>query len=88
MTKESLQKLIDVVYRYCNRWRLKVNVGKSAVMVFSKDRVEGRWKCWEHELPKVSSYCYLGIDFAAWDVRIKKVINNDRKKLNQLLVLT
>ena len=22
-SRESLQKLIDVVYRYCNRWRLK-----------------------------------------------------------------
>ena len=43
-SRESLQKLIDVVYRYCNRWRLRANVGKSAVMVFSKDRVEGRWK--------------------------------------------
>ena len=82
-SRESLQKLIDVVYRYCNRWRLKANVGKSAVMVFSKDRVEGRWKWGEHELPKVSSYCYLGIDFAsngAWDVHIKKVVSNGRKK--------
>ena len=64
-------------------------MGKSAVMVFSKDRVEGRWKWGEHELPKVSNYCYLGIDFAsklngAWDVHIKKVINNGRKKGNQL----
>ena len=25
--RESLQKLIDVVYRYCNRCRLKANVG-------------------------------------------------------------
>ena len=39
--RESLQKLIDVVYRYCNRWRLKANVGKSAVMVFSKERIGG-----------------------------------------------
>ena len=46
-SRETLQKLIDVVYRYCNRWRLKANVGKSAVMVFSKDRVEGKWK-WEN----------------------------------------
>ena len=52
-SRESLQKLIDVVYGYCNRWRLKANVGKSAVMVFSKDKVEGRWKWGEHELPKV-----------------------------------
>ena len=38
--RESLQKLIDVVYRYCNRWRLKANVGKSAVMVFSMNKIK------------------------------------------------
>ena len=27
-SREGLQKLIDVVYRYCNRWRLKANVGR------------------------------------------------------------
>ena len=81
--RESLQKLINVVYRYCNRWILKANVGKSAVMVFSKARVGGRWKWGEHELPKVSSYCYVGIDFAgnrAWIVHINKVFNNGRKR--------
>ena len=29
-SKESLQKLIDVVDGYCNKWRLKANVSKSA----------------------------------------------------------
>ena len=33
-SRESLQKLIDVVHGYCNKWRLKANVSKSAVMVF------------------------------------------------------
>ena len=36
-SKESLQKLLDVVYSYCSKWRLRANVSKSAVMVFSKD---------------------------------------------------
>ena len=40
-SKEQLQKLIDVVYNYCNKWRLKANVTKSAVMVFAKEAVEG-----------------------------------------------
>ena len=53
-SRESLQKLFDVVYGYYNRGRLKTNVGKSAVMVFSKDKVEGRWKWGEHELPNIS----------------------------------
>ena len=42
-SKESLQKLIDVVHGYCNKWRLKANVGKSEVMVFSRNSVEGGW---------------------------------------------
>ena len=33
-SKDSLQKLISVVHGYCNKWRLKANVCKSAVMVF------------------------------------------------------
>ena len=36
-------------------------MSKSAVMVFS---IEDRWKWGEHKLPKLSSYTYLGIDFA------------------------
>ena len=47
------------IHRYCNRWRLKANVSKSAVMIFSKkNSVEGRWKWGEYKLPKVSSYTY------------------------------
>ena len=45
---ESLQKLIDVVHGYCNKWRLKANVSKSADMVFSKNSVESGWKWGEH----------------------------------------
>ena len=42
-TKEQLQKLIDVVYSYCSKWRLKANVTKSAVMVFTKEAVDRRY---------------------------------------------
>ena len=85
-SRENRQKLIDVVHGYCNKWRLKANVSKSAVMVFSKkNSVEGGWKWGEHTLPKVSNYTYLGIDFAsngAWDVHLKKVLDNGRKKVS------
>ena len=75
-TRESLQKLIDVAHGYYNKCRLKANASKSAVMVFSKNSVEGGWKWGEHTLPKVLNYSYLGIDFAsngARDVHLKKV---------------
>ena len=86
-SKEGLQKLINVVHGYCNKWRLKANVRKSAVMVFSRNPVEGEWKWGEHALPRVSNYTYLGIDFAcngAWDMHIQKIRDNCKKKVNQL----
>ena len=57
-SKESLQKLLDVVYSYCSKWRLRANVSKSAVMVFSKGAENGCWKWGEYSLPIVSSYSY------------------------------
>ena len=88
-SKESLQKPIDVVYSYCSKWRLRANVSKSAVMVFSKDVVNGCWKCGEYSLPIVSSYSYLGIEFSrngTWDIHniIRKLLDNGRKRVNQL----
>ena len=39
-SRENLQKLINV-HKFCNRWRLKANVSKCAVVVFSKSKVPG-----------------------------------------------
>ena len=63
-SRKSLQKLIGVVCSYCNRWRLKTNVKKNAVMVFARNKVEGEWMWGEHRLLRVCSYSYLGIEFA------------------------
>ena len=67
-------------------------MSKSAVMVFSKDAVNGCWKWGEYSLPIVSSYTsYLGIDFSrngAWDMHIRKLLDNGRKKVNQLHKVT
>ena len=86
-SRENLQKLIDVVHKFCNWWKLKVNVSKCAVVVFSKSKVPGSWTWGEHTIPQASSYCYLGIDFTSdggWDTHVKRVISNGRKKVNQL----
>ena len=86
-SKEQLQRLIDFVYSYCSKWRLKANVTKSAVMAFSKEDVDGNWKWGEHHLPTVNEYTYLGADFAsneACDGHIMKVLDSGRKKVNQL----
>ena len=77
-----------MVHAYCLKWRLKANVSKSAVMVFARESVNGAWKWGEHFcLYGVSKYTYLGVDFTstgAWDVHIKNVLDNGRRKVNQL----
>ena len=43
------------------------------------------------KLPKVSIYIYLGIDFArngAWDVHLKRVLDNGKKRVKQLYSIT
>ena len=77
-SKENLQKLIDVVHGFCNRWRLRANVSKSAVMVFSRSSVKGDWVWGEHKLPNMCRYAYLGIEFSSngvWDLHVKKVLS-------------
>ena len=74
------QKLIDVIHRYCNKWRLKANVSKSVVMVFFKNSVERGWKWGEHKLPKVTSYSTHFASNGAWDLHLKKILDNCRKK--------
>ena len=53
-SKDQLQTLINVVHAYCRKWRLKANVSKSAVMVFTRESVDGAWKRGEYVLPRVS----------------------------------
>ncbi len=58
-------------------------------MVFSKQVNTGEctWKWGDKDIPEAVSYCYLGIEFAkngSWDSHVQKVINNGKKKLNQL----
>ena len=82
---EDLQTLINIVQGFCNKWRLKSNIKKSAVMVFSKQVNTGActWKWGDKDIPEVVSYCYLGIEFAkngSWDSHVQKVINKGKKK--------
>jgi hypothetical protein len=35
----NLQTLLDKFYLYCDIWKMKVNVGKTKIVVFSKGRV-------------------------------------------------
>ena len=51
---EDLQALINVVQEFCDKWRLKSNIKKSAVVVFSKEVDTGActWKWGDKDNPE------------------------------------
>ena len=49
-TAEDLQRSLDLLLEYCNRWKLKINVSKTKIMVFRKGGI----------LPRNLSFYYDG----------------------------
>ena len=41
-TEEGLQKVIDYMYSYCDKWRLKVNSDKTKVTMFGSSKIDSR----------------------------------------------
>ena len=65
-SKENLQLLLDKFLEYCNKWKLKVNVDKTKIMIFSKGRIPENYKFYiqNQEIEIVKNYKYLGILFS------------------------
>lgn len=65
-SKNDLQKQLDSLYNYCELWKLKVNVNKSKIVVFSKGRplsnIEFKYNNTVLEI--VNEFTYLGVIFS------------------------
>ena len=67
-TPVELQKSLDILEAYCDRWKLTVNIAKTKVMVFRKG---GRlplnltFTFKGSNLERVNKFCYLGMVFTA-----------------------
>jgi hypothetical protein len=64
-TPESLQNALNSFENYCTRWKLKVNLNKTKVVIFCKrkSRHIQSFKLFGHALDIVDSYSYLGVTF-------------------------
>ena len=64
--KENLQKAIDNMCKYCERWKLKMNSSKTKVTVFGNRKIDASkfsFTCNGEELEIVHNFKYLGIIF-------------------------
>ena len=68
LTPESLRRMLDVLYVYCNDWGLKVNISKTAIMIFNKSGRElnesKTFSFGRTIIPSAREYTYLGIVFS------------------------
>lgn len=64
-TEEKLQGLLDILARYCKKWRLSVNVDKTKSMSFRRSRCatvqDLRVRYCGEVIEQVSNYKYLGV---------------------------
>ena len=66
--EEGLQRGLDVLYDYCLKWKLKVNINKTKVMVFRSGGTLRRNLSFvynDHQIEIVRNFTYLGVVFTS-----------------------
>ena len=63
--EHELQKALDSLHAYCNKWALKVNVDKTKVIIFAPGRVRKfkSFRFGDSSIDVVEDYVYLGTTF-------------------------
>ena len=62
----NLQNTLNLILEYCIKWKLKVNIDKIKVLIFSKGRLPTNihFKYGDKKLEIVEDFLYLGIKFS------------------------
>ena len=63
---DEMQKALHALHDYCIKWDLKINVGKTKIVIFSKGTVRKFPKFYvgSEEVEVVTEYTYLGVVFS------------------------
>ena len=68
LNRETLQKMLLILWEYCNEWGLSVNLSKTAVMVFNRAgrllKESENFFYGSSPIPSAREYTYLGITFS------------------------
>ena len=64
-SKENLQRCLDGLKEYCDKWKLQTNADKTKVVIFSKQKVKADivFRIGDKELEIVEEFKYLGVTF-------------------------
>ena len=64
-SKDNLQRCLDGLKEYCDKWKLHINADKTKIVIFSKqrDRAENTFVIGAEEVEVVEEFKYLGVTF-------------------------
>ena len=91
---EDLQKMLNALHKYCEKWKLQVNSNKTKVVIFSKGtlrKTPPEWLLGGEKLEVVKDYTYLGITFnfnGSFKKAIKKQIVQAKRASYSLIAKT
>ena len=64
-SEESLQKMLDSVYNWCQKWQLNINCSKTQIVHFrkkSESESKFKFKIGKSEIERTNKYRYLGVE--------------------------
>jgi len=60
-SESELQRMLDVVSEYAQRWKLRFNASKCGVLVVGQKKRDKLWRLGREEIKEVDEYKYLGV---------------------------
>ena len=84
LSKEGLQKCLNNLREYCQKWALTVNGEKTKVMIFSKGKsVKANLTFGTNEIECVNNFHYLGFQISH-DMKLKTIIDDRHSKATKM----
>ena len=86
----DLQTQLDNFYEYCRLWKLKVNIDKTKVVIFTSGRLQNNYNFTfnENNIEIVSDILYLGVNFSksgSYQLAKKRNVNKAYKAMYEVL---
>ena len=90
-TKEGLQKCLDGLKQYCDKWKLEVNANKTKIIIFSNGRpLTGNYNflIGDSKIEVVKDFKYLGVTFSHngfFKTNVKELVTKGNRSIFSLI---
>ena len=90
-TEDNMQRMLDYVSNWCNKWRLRINYTKSAIIHFrnkGKERSDYVFHIENKTIDYASSYKYLGVvlsDNMDFNITVDTLFNSGGRALGSMI---